>query len=143
MRGKRDSGYPRKRDVAVDGIEPSRARVWAAAVPCTDCELADEVRGSGLRDPFGTTRIKSPVTERHRPAKTYHREDSNLSRQPSQRCVPSLERWRNRNGLSIGRSGGSRTQRSFAPDERIEAGLVLSIVASPEALRRVIGDWDP
>jgi hypothetical protein len=24
--------------VAADGIEPSRTRVWAAAVPCTGCE---------------------------------------------------------------------------------------------------------
>lgn len=55
--------------VAVDGIEPSRARVWAAAVPCTDCEHADEERGSGLRDRVRTARIKSPVTELQRPAK--------------------------------------------------------------------------
>ena len=44
---------------------------------------------------FRSPRINSPVTKLHRPAKKqpYHREDSNLSQQASQPCVPSLERW--------------------------------------------------
>ena len=88
---------------------------------------------------FRTPRIKSPVTKRQRPAETvalersrdrraraYHREDLNLSQQPSQRCVPSLERWLN------SRSGGNRTLRSFAPNERTLAGLARLVIVSPE-----------
>ena len=41
-----------------------------------------------------------------------HREDSNLCQRPSQNRVPSVGRWRKSRG------GGSRTQRSFALNDR-------------------------
>jgi hypothetical protein len=58
-------------------------------------------------------------------ARSCHREDSNLCPQPSQSCVPSLERWR-------GRSGGNRTPRSFAPTNGSRARLARTIGVSPE-----------
>jgi hypothetical protein len=81
-------------------------------------------------------------------AAKYHREDLNLCQRRSHCRVPSLERWRicsssprllgavrsmNPRFLrAFGRSGGNRTLRSFAPNERIEAWLTLSIIVSPE-----------
>ena len=35
-------------------------------------------------------------------------------------------------GYSLGRSGGNRTLRSFAPNERTGAGLALPVIVSPE-----------
>lgn len=105
----------------------SASREWGHGLPtgfeidrcdAIATETAGKVRCSGCDGVFQPPRIKSPVTERHRPANRcahraalastregsgstslesakYHREDLNLSQQASQPCVPSLERWRN------------------------------------------------
>ena len=89
----------------------------------------------GLASGISRLPAMDAVTEHHRPV-WCHREDTILCHQASRTCVPSLERWR---AYIDRRSGGSRTHRSFAPNERTEAGLVRSVVASPEALREPSG----
>jgi hypothetical protein len=119
----------------------------------TDCDMRTRC-GARVAGRIRTRRIWSSVTERQRPARRLH---TRANRRPvfHSRALRTTERTRTsaNNLRSVAshpwnggirqpsRSGGNRTLRSFAPNERIEAGLALSIFVSPEitAMSRIPG----
>jgi hypothetical protein len=139
--------------VAVERIELSRARVWAATVHQHGLRYADEVRCSGCwsyQDPpnmeFGnrapTARKKLHTRANRRPvfhSRALRTTERTRTSANNLRSVASHP-W-NGGIRQPSRSGGNRTLRSFAPNERIEAGLALSIFVSPEitAMSRIPG----
>lgn len=101
--------------------------------PARTAIAADEKRSSGAAI-FRAPRMKGPVTKRQRPAKRVRSCERavpprGLEPQPTSFAAlcPFLGTV-----AEMSRSGGNRTLRSFAPNERTGAGLALPVIVSPE-----------